>query len=182
MIKKLSSLLFLCFMFAAHADQLSDAIQESDLQKVTSLLSELTLTDKQLTKYLDSAEQVIKTRRDCLHAKIILAEVPRSNIRGCFEIAFLACLSSSGISAILRAYNNTYNDWGTSHFKDMESKCNKAMLGSPTGLTIIMIAFLICMQNDIKKFREHRSTLYENAIRIKELLYDYNNTLHENNE
>ena len=51
------------------ADQLSDAIRYSDAQRVSELLSQTILTEKQLNKYLDIADHVINARQDQLNDK-----------------------------------------------------------------------------------------------------------------
>ena len=54
-------------MSILQADQLSDAIRYSNVETVRSLLSNLKVTEQQMTKHFDIAEQVIRQRRDFMN-------------------------------------------------------------------------------------------------------------------
>ena len=145
MMKKLYLLSLLCVASAIHADQLSNAIRLSDVQIVRLLLTEHRPTEKQLIKYLDIAEQMIRTRRDQLNFNI--SETPGSSSKAMDYYALTALASLAGIIsfAVMKEY--------------------RYMKLSYMGLMISGIGLISC---DIM----NRSTLHENAITIKELLYD----------
>jgi len=163
MLNKISFFTLLCFVSITHADQLSEAIHASDLQKVTMLLSNSTLTDKQWIKYLDTAEQIIRTRRNKLDAKVRPADnyktSNKTGIAGCIAIACLISMPVSAAGTIATELNNT--------------TYVKCFLVSTIGSMISMVATAICAELDKDIYRKHRQNLYEDAIRIKELLYDY---------
>lgn len=163
MIKRFSLLIFFCFMHTSHADQLSGAIHASDLQKVTALLSASTVTTEQLAKYFDTAEQVIRTRRNKMDAKIRSSDDYRisnkTGIAGCIAIACLIGMPVSAAGSIV-----------TEHYNDTYLKC---FLGSTMGFTISMVATTIYSELDKEVYRKHLQNLYKDAVRIKELLYDY---------
>jgi len=53
-------------MHILRGDSLSFAIQKSDVISVRSLLKERKLTEQEKTKYLNTADQIIRFRNDCL--------------------------------------------------------------------------------------------------------------------
>ncbi len=160
----LFSILF-CFIGFIHSDQLSDAIHSSDLQQTTSLLSSK-INDKQLDKYIDIAKQVIKTRKEQMRAhrggdfhyskntKLFLCAAPT---------LFLSVLPL--IPAI--------------DYYEKRNLYNKALpytVGVLSGFASSMVSFIACIfssKNDIAQYRQNQVALYNNAVRIKELLYDY---------
>lgn len=63
-MNKFYALLIFLFVGTMQADPLSDAIRASDITKVRLLISQSTLTEKQVIKYLDTAEQIIRVRHE----------------------------------------------------------------------------------------------------------------------
>jgi len=155
MIKKLSLLTILCFMRIISADELSDAIRFSDAQRVSALLSRTTLTEKQLNKYLDLAEHVITARREQLKDDIILTDYSWSKATNKWGCAMMISFAGMLVSGIMCARGDSY--------EHIYGGITITSLGS----TIVSgLVLAICMDND-------RRTWYANALRIKELLHDY---------
>ncbi len=146
MMKKLSLSSFLCIASFSPADQISDAIRKSDMHKVRMLLAESRPTDKQLIKYLDIAEQIIRTRRDQLNSKP--GETPSVSLKAMdyWALTTLACSTGAASFAVLEEYYYMHLSF--------------------VGLIISTIGLIAC--DTINRSRSH-----ENAIMIKELLYDY---------
>lgn len=159
MIKKSLLFIFLCFIHIVHADQLSEAIRASDLQKVTAFLSDATVTDKQLIKYLDTAEQVIRTRRNKIDAPIHSSTDYRVSRRTAISglLTAISCVSLMIYAAKDHPFDKSYSKF----------------VGSMVGFGISGLSTIICSALDEEAYRNHHQNLYEDAIRIKELLYDY---------
>jgi len=161
-MKKIFVLFIFSFIATMQADPISDAIQKSDVENVRLLLSTHKPTALQLVKYLDTAEQVIKSRRDELNPKVYISAQNGSGATGYWALATLVCMGGF-LGSIGRAYHfgengrifNTYSNhidrWGTGF--------------------LISWAGLIC--SDAMDRRNHHTS----ALAIKEMLYDISGDL-----
>ncbi|MCL5875068.1 MAG: hypothetical protein M1114_01190 [Candidatus Dependentiae bacterium] len=155
MIKKLSLLTILCFMSIISADELSDAIRYSDAQRVSALLSRTVLTEKQLNKYLDIADHVINARQDQLNGKVDQAHYRSSKATGISACIMLLCLMGVGGSVVMQ----------DSNCHDTET-C--VVLGGISGIGMVVSGLAFFVSHSID-----REKAYSNALRIKEMLHDY---------
>lgn len=153
MLKRVWFLFVFCFVRALHADGLSDAIYASDIKQVRLLLAEHKPTPTQMLKYLDIAEQVIRTRRMQLDPRI-LGDVRFTN----WHRAALLTLGSTIICGLLRIYYEDKN-------QIMMNRYEKCTYGSATAL---LITTLVAMRKDAHDCIDR----YENALSVKEILYD----------
>ncbi|MCL5875429.1 MAG: hypothetical protein M1114_03085 [Candidatus Dependentiae bacterium] len=155
MMKKLSLFIILCFLSIIKADQISGAIRFSDLQRFESLLAQSTLTEKQLNKYLDIADHVINTRQDQLNGKRDQTHYQPSKATGISACIMLLCLMGVGGSVVMQ----------DSNCHDTET-C--AVLGGISGIGMVVSGLAFFVSHSID-----RESAYSNALRIKELLHDY---------
>ena len=157
MIKKLSLLTILCFMSIISADELSDAIRHSDAQRVSALLSRTVLTEKQLNKYLDIADHVINARQDQLNEKRTQTHYMPSKATGRSACAILLCLASGVGAGIMHERSYTY------YYRDMYSK-----IAGCSFIGFMVSTFAAVLFDGMDRSRAHSG-----ALRIKELLHDY---------
>lgn len=137
------------------ADELSDAIRFSDAQRVSVLLSRTVLTEKQLSKYLDTADHVVNARQDQLNDKRAQTHYQPSKATGISACIMLLCLMGIGGSVVMQ----------DSNCHDRET-C--VVLGGVSGIGMVVsgLAFFVFHGID-------RESAYSNALRIKEMLHDY---------
>lgn len=164
-MKKILVPLMLCFINSIQADTLSDAIRASNVEKVSQFLSEHKLNDKQIIKYLDTAEQTIRTRRE----NIILSElgkytteIPREAQAFCGKMALIFLGSFlMGVGAGIES-ERTHNELMASF-----------SLGFLTLSGISLCASIGAYFRAFCLVYKDPKVLYSDAITIKEMLYDY---------
>lgn len=145
-------------MSTIQADQLSDAIKESNIEEVQSLLSELNPTHQQLIKYLDTAEKVILTRQIQLNPNIAVS-IPYSFINS--WVPGVICLGGMTSCLALADYYE-------------KCKCNNQKTGICAIASLAFgAAFFINAIRFLRYNVQIRLELHKNAITIKETLYDY---------
>lgn len=171
MLRKLSLLLFITHICTVHADQLSEAIRSSNLQQVISLLSGHSITEKQLIKYFDLAEQIIKAR----HEEARLAQIGKvyetTKATKYSECVFLTSLASSVfVTPILFTMADYY------HFNEHHTKSAFCAITGAANLVGCFASLIVALTYITKAKQEYCNkcfALFNDAIRIKELLYDY---------
>ncbi|MDR3551122.1 MAG: hypothetical protein P4L31_06945 [Candidatus Babeliales bacterium] len=154
-MKKVFALFTLCFISTMQADKLSDAIRVSDVEKVGLLLTESKPTNKQLIKYLDTAEQIIRLRRDNL---VVAGYRPTLKVATKYYtflglVSLLGCCFSAAIAA---------------ESKSVEDKNRAIFIAYVTGLSTIGSLIAARYHGNVDMASYHAD-----AITIKEMLYDY---------
>lgn len=143
-MKKLYILFVLCFISTIQADDLSDAIRTSDVEKVEKFLAPHKLTNKQIIKYLDTAEQTLRVRRDSVTLNNWFAD-PFSDV-------------SKGIAL-----------FGVgSYLVALKATIDRDFLLAPLGYCSALASCLAVLLIEGKS----PSTAHAKAIAIKEMLYD----------
>lgn len=143
-------------MSTLQADQLADAIHESAVTKVSLLLSEHKPTAQQLVKYLDTAEQVIRMRRDNPGLCYISKEMAKNRDR--FQWLSVASLTYCLATPLCACYLDYFSDAGLKMIA--------------ISMPISMAITIACLSARDNASHEIKTTLYSNAIKIKEMLYD----------
>jgi len=160
---KLIKTLFCIFSImgcAMQADELSEAIKTSSVKKVSRLLYEQKPTAQQLVKYLDTAEQIMRMRRDNPGLGYYSSEDFSSNPYPPLMFA------SVGVFVIATGILMTESAW------------NNRLLGMAT--TWLPLSGITLAASAIARDRfdqEMARTLHSNAITIQEMLYDYSVSL-----
>ncbi|EKD71910.1 MAG: hypothetical protein ACD_46C00068G0002 [uncultured bacterium] len=143
-------------MSILQADQLSDAIRYSNVETVRSLLSNLKVTEQQMTKHFDIAEQVIRQRRDFMNlgGRITSEE----------DTYYEKCMKISLASICISFYLFCHSSFDDNRFIYRNSS---KLLGASLGI------FIADINTRNHRQRERSGNLYTNALIIKEMLYDY---------
>ncbi|MCL5875640.1 MAG: hypothetical protein M1114_04160 [Candidatus Dependentiae bacterium] len=171
MIKKLSLLVLIAYTYTSHADQLSDAIRASDLRKVTALLSEQNISEKQMIKYFDLAEQTIRTRREEAHITQIRPIFEDSRATKYSRRAVFSFLASAALGTPVLCAMGDYYDANKSYTK--RNLCAITVLANFAVFFASFITTAICVTKAQQQYRQKCFALYHDSVRIKELLYDY---------
>lgn len=147
-------------MNIAQADKLSDAICESDVEKVSLAIAERKPTAKQLTQYLDIAEQTMKIRQDILVAG---RWAPKIKDR------FKACIVWTALSYFgLVISTEAFQEYVTRNTPDelVKARARLTVLAFFASTIASSIALLTRFESeDLEK-------KYANAVAIKGMLYD----------
>lgn len=171
MTRKLSFMLLCFFINIVNADQLSEAIHASNLQKVTELLSHSTITDKQLMKYFDNADQVIRTRQEEIN---LMKASPNRHIydetsRKTDYLWYVPVIGGIG----LLFFGSFLEYYAEQKLYNKSFPYAMGVIASAFSVLVGIRAHNNSVSEDRTRYRNKRFTLYRNAVRIKELLYDY---------
>lgn len=171
MLKKLSLFLLITCIYTANADQLSEAIRVSDLQRVSSLLSEQSITEKQLIKYFDLAEQIIRTRREEAHLTQVTpifedSWATKYSRRAMFMFLGTSVFATPALFAIADYYR-------VNKCRTKEYLCGITGVANLGGFFASSIVAIVCKDKAMQQYRNKCFALYHDSVRIKELLYDY---------
>ncbi|MCL5875333.1 MAG: hypothetical protein M1114_02580 [Candidatus Dependentiae bacterium] len=171
MLKRILLSLLLTFTIPISADQLSDAIRVSNLRKVTALLSEQNISEKQMIKYFDLAEQIIRTRREEAHLTQVGPIFEDSWATRYSRRALISFTAGSLFATPVLFVMADYYDAKKSPIKC--GLCAITGLANIAGFFASLITMTICVTNAQQQYSQKCFALYHDAVRIKELLYDY---------
>ncbi len=180
MLKKLSLFLLLTCIYTVHADQLSEAIRTSDLQRVTSLLSEKSITEKQMIKYFDLAEQIIRTRREEAHLTQVGRIYENSPITKYSLRAFFTF--GTGLIFVMPVAMAMGGYYYANKSYTKSSLCAMTGLANLGGFFASFIIAMFFKNHAMQQYCNKCFALYHDSVRIKELLYDYELSLSDNKE
>src|SRR5579872_6739279 len=102
-MKKLLLLLVVYCMFNIQADKLSDAIRNSDVERVEFFLLNHAV-DQNFTKYLDIADQILQLRRDTITAQRITPHFIKNSEWQLLNQKAMMCLLTAGSLTIPGIY------------------------------------------------------------------------------
>ncbi|MCX5921797.1 MAG: hypothetical protein NTX86_00495 [Candidatus Dependentiae bacterium] len=157
-MKKFIMLLVLCSLNVVRADDLSLAIQESDLEKVTLCLQQETLVDPDYACYADLVDETITLRREQLivSEKGLPAFIFTPGVKTRYQVGMLLAsvgVLYGGIDKLSALYRLNY------------------ALNLDVPLSLPSFFFLAaCVTWATRDKYEAQQKLYKNALAIKDLL------------
>lgn len=163
-------------MLNIQADKLSDAIRKSDLEEVKLLLLNHAV-EQNFVKYFDTAEQILQQRRDAIavqHMKPYGLETSEvhsllQKTKGCF-LAVVG-LTISGVY-----FDNLYwETWNQRHIAKINYNTVSNWFVGAAGIALLATIryCVLALQRGLEAEWKHIGELHDNAVIIKELLYDH---------
>lgn len=156
-MKKLLLLSSICFVNALHADALSDAIQNSDVEAVRTILLAGNFNTKSFSKYLHTAENITTLRRENIVGQGIKPGYCEDdpNSRKFARVGIMLMLSSPlALTLNLKPYITNGN------FRKI-LPC------------MVLFAGAFCYKKGIDCAWDYLDKRHKDAIAITELLHDY---------
>lgn len=177
-MKKISLLLVVSCMLNIQADKLSDAIRNSDLEEVKLLLLNH-VVEQNFVKYFDTAEQILQQRRDAIavqHIEPHCRETPE--VRSIDRKVFGCFFTAVGLIMPGAYFNNLYYEIPWDQRDDIakinyNTVSNWFMGASGIAWLATFGYCILSLQQGIQAEWKHIRKLHDNAVIIKELLYDH---------